>query len=76
MKYAIVIADGMADMPQDELGGRTPVEEAVLPNGDYVAGSGRLGVARTIPAGFSPGSDVAILCLLGYDPGEYYTGRA
>ncbi|MEE9514751.1 MAG: cofactor-independent phosphoglycerate mutase [Candidatus Brocadiales bacterium] len=76
MKYVIVIADGMADMPQDELGGRTPVEEAALPNGDYVAGSGRLGVARTIPAGFSPGSDVAVLCLLGYDPGEYYTGRA
>lgn len=66
----------MADYPQDELGGKTPVEAAVTPNGDYVASSGRLGTARTVPKGFEPGSDVTTLCLLGYDPKEYYTGRA
>ena len=76
LKYAIVIADGMADYPQDELDGKTPVEAAHTPNGDYVASSGRLGTARTVPKGFGPGSDVATLSLLGYDPNVYYTGRA
>lgn len=76
MKYAIVIADGMADEPQDNLRGKTPVEAATIHNGDYVAVNGRLGTARTVPSGFDPGSDVATLCLLGYDPVEYYTGRA
>ncbi len=76
MKYAIVIADGMADCPQDELGGKTPVEAAAIPNADHVASFGRLGTARTIPVGFEPGSDVAALSFLGYDPNKYYTGRA
>lgn len=76
LRYAIVIADGMADYPQDDLGGKTPVEEAATPNGDYVAGFGRLGTARTVPKGFEPGSDITTLCLLGYDPKKYYTGRA
>lgn len=76
MKYAIIIADGMADYPQVELGGRTPLEVAKTPNGDSIARSGGLGVAQTIPEGFSPGSDIATLCLLGYDPEKYYTGRA
>lgn len=76
MRYAIIIADGMADYPQAELGGRTPLEVAKTPNGDSIARFGGLGVAQTIPEGFSPGSDIATLCLLGYDPEKYYTGRA
>ncbi len=76
MKYAIVISDGMADLPQDQLDGKTPVEAASTPNSDLVARSGSLGTARTVPEGFEPGSDVATLCLLGYDPKKYYTGRA
>ncbi len=76
MKYAIVIPDGAADRPCDALGGRTPFEVARLPNMDYVATEGRLGTVQTIPAGMAPGSDVAILSLLGYDPARSYTGRA
>jgi len=76
MKYAIVIPDGAADRPCDALGGRTPFEVARLPNMDYVATEGRLGTVQTIPAGMAPGSDVAILSLLGYDPAKSYTGRA
>jgi 2,3-bisphosphoglycerate-independent phosphoglycerate mutase len=76
MKYAIIIPDGAADQPLDELGGRTPLEAAHTPNMDAIAMSGRQGTARTIPQGFEPGSDVAILCLLGYDPHVYHSGRA
>lgn len=76
MKYAIVIADGMADYPQEELGGMTPIEAAIIKNGDSVASSGRLGTVQTVPRGYDPGSDVTTLCLLGYDPKRYYTGRA
>jgi 2,3-bisphosphoglycerate-independent phosphoglycerate mutase len=66
----------MADFPQDELGGKTPIEAAHTPNMDKIAREGRLGLAHTIPEGLSPGSDVANLSLLGYDPLKYYTGRA
>ncbi len=76
MKYAIIIPDGAADEPLSELGGKTPLEAAATPNMDRVAESGRQGTARTVPAGFESGSDVATMCLLGYDPSVYHTGRA
>ena len=76
MKYCIIIPDGMADYPIEKLGGRTPVETARTPNLDFLAQNGQLGVARTIPGGFPPGSDVANLSIVGYSPKEYYSGRA
>ena len=76
MKYLILIGDGMADYPQKELGGKTPLEFAKTPNMDFIAGCGVLGTVRTIPEGFPPGSDVANLSLFGYDPKTCYSGRA
>lgn len=76
MKYAIIIPDGASDDPLKELGGRTPLEVAHIPNMDQVAITGRQGTVRTIPDGFESGSDVAIMCLLGYDPRKYHSGRA
>ena len=76
MKYAIIIPDGAADEPLQELGGKTPLEAARTPNMDRIAASGRQGTARTVPPGFESGSDVATMCLLGYDPKVYHTGRA
>jgi 2,3-bisphosphoglycerate-independent phosphoglycerate mutase len=76
MKYAIIIPDGAADEPLKELGGRTPIEAADTPNMDRIAMEGRQGTARTVPDGFESGSDVATMCLLGYDPAVYHTGRA
>src|SRR3954449_8288772 len=76
MKYAIIIPDGAADEPLKELGGKTPLEAANTPNMDRVAMEGRQGLARTVPDGFESGSDVATMCLLGYDPKVYHTGRA
>src|SRR5437660_8879098 len=76
MKYAIIIPDGAADEPLKELGGKTPIEAAATPNMDRVAVEGRQGLARTVPEGFESGSDVATMCLLGYDPKIYHTGRA
>ena len=76
MKYVIVVPDGMGDYPQDELKGRTPIEVARTPNFDKVAARGKMGTVRTVPEGLKPGSDVANLSLLGYDPKKYYTGRA
>jgi 2,3-bisphosphoglycerate-independent phosphoglycerate mutase len=76
MKYAIIIPDGAADEPIDELGGRTPLEAAHTPNMDRIAIEGRQGLVRTIPGGFDSGSDVAIMSLLGYDPATYHSGRA
>lgn len=75
MKYIILLGDGMADSPLRELGGKTPLEYAHTPHMDRIAKEGTLGIIDTIPAGFSPGSDVAIMSLLGYDPVECYTGR-
>src|SRR5437016_2498449 len=66
MKYAIIIPDGAADEPLAELGGKTPLEAAHTPNMDRIAMEGRQGTARTVPAGFESGSDVATMCLLGY----------
>ncbi|MBM4445331.1 MAG: cofactor-independent phosphoglycerate mutase [Chloroflexi bacterium] len=75
MKYAVLVGDGMADYPLEELGGRTPLEVARIPNMDQVARRGGLGLVGTVPSGMPPGSDVAILSILGYDPRRYYTGR-
>lgn len=76
MKYIILIGDGMADSPIAELGGKTPLEFADTPNMDRLAGSGKFGLFATVPPGYPPGSDVANLSVLGYDPKKYYTGRA
>src|SRR5438552_10156298 len=76
MKYAIIIPDGAADEPLTELGGKTPLEAADTPNMDAIAAEGRIGLVRTVPEGFESGSDVATMCLLGYDPAVYHTGRA
>jgi 2,3-bisphosphoglycerate-independent phosphoglycerate mutase len=76
MKYAIIIPDGAADRPATALVNRTPLEVARLPHMNRIAAEGRLGTVQTVPAGLSPGSDVAILSLLSYDPTKHYTGRA
>lgn len=76
MKYVVLIGDGMADRPDAELGGLTLLQKANTPNMDKLAGMGLIGSVRTIPPGFPPGSDVANLSILGYDPKNYYTGRA
>lgn len=76
MKYAIVIPDGCADEPQASLGGRTPLQAAQTPAMDEVARRGVVGRANHVPAHLLPGSDVATLSLLGYDPNRYFTGRA
>lgn len=76
MKYVVLIPDGAADLPRDDLDGRTALEAARIPHMDQLAADGSLGLVHTIPEGFSAGSDVANLCVLGYDPHRYYTGRA
>jgi len=75
MKYVIILGDGMADEPLAELGGKTPLEYADIPNMDRIAREGRCGMLRTVPGGFEPGSDIANLSILGYDPRTTYTGR-
>ncbi len=74
-KIAVLVPDGAADLSLDELGGRTPLEVARTPAMDRIALSGRTGTARTIPKGMTPGSDVANLSLLGYDPSANHPGR-
>ncbi|MBI4689485.1 MAG: cofactor-independent phosphoglycerate mutase [Nitrospirae bacterium] len=76
MKYIVIIGDGMADRPLKDLGGKTPLQTAFTPNMDKLACEGTIGMVRTVPEGFYPGSDVANLSILGYNPKEYYTGRA
>ena len=76
MKYVIVLGDGMADRPIDELGGMTPLEYAKTPQMDALAAAGEIGMVQTIPEGMSPGSDTANLSVLGYDPKIYYSGRS
>ena len=75
MKHVILLGDGMADWPIPALRGKTPLQAAHTPNMDRMASEGTLGLVDTIPAGFTPGSDVANLCVLGYDPTVYHTGR-
>lgn len=76
VKYIVIIGDGMADWPLNELGGLTPLQKASTPNMDSLARKGIVGKVKTIPEGFPAGSDVANLSILGYDPAEYYSGRA
>jgi 2,3-bisphosphoglycerate-independent phosphoglycerate mutase len=75
MKYVILLCDGMADYSLDELDGKTPLQFAHTPNMDYIAREGVCGLAITIPPDMPPGSDVANLSILGYDPAKYYSGR-
>ncbi|MDD1677218.1 MAG: 2,3-bisphosphoglycerate-independent phosphoglycerate mutase, partial [Methanomicrobiales archaeon] len=75
MKCAVLLADGMADRPLEQLDGLTPLEYADTPNMDRIAKEGACGMLRTIPFGFEAGSDIANLSILGYDPRIYYTGR-
>ncbi len=75
VKYVVIVGDGMADYPVEELGGRTPLEAADTPNMDWLAGHGRMGMLKTIPEGMEPDSSIANLSILGYDPRRYYTGR-
>lgn len=76
MKYLLILADGMADYKISELGDLTPMEAAHTPNMDHLAATAEIGLVRTIPAGFPPGSDVANLSVMGYAPERYYTGRS
>ncbi|TWU20139.1 cofactor-independent phosphoglycerate mutase [Novipirellula galeiformis] len=76
MKYVIIIPDGCADEPIEALGGRTPLQAAHLPALDRLASQGSLALANNTPAHLPAGSEVANLCLLGYDPDVYFTGRA
>ena len=76
MKYVVIIPDGAADHPLDELDGKTPFEVANKPHTDRLSIEGRQGTVATTPPGMSCGSDVCTMSLLGYDPGQYHTGRA
>lgn len=76
MKYVVVIADGMADHPVESLGGLTPMAWLDKPVMDGLARAGRCGMAKTVPDGMAPGSDVANLSIFGYDPAESFSGRA
>jgi 2,3-bisphosphoglycerate-independent phosphoglycerate mutase len=76
MKYVVLVPDGAADEPVPELGDRTPLEAASMPNLAALAARGEVGRAATIPHGFPAGSDVGNLSILGYDPARYHTGRA
>ena len=75
MKYLLILADGAADEPLAELGGKTPLEVAKKPNMDTIAKNGRCGMLKTVDESMTPGSDVANMSILGYDPEKYYTGR-
>jgi len=76
MKLVILLGDGMADLPLAALRGKTPLQAAKKTNMDRLALQGRSGLAQTVPDGFPPGSDVANLSVMGYAPGQHYTGRA
>ena len=76
MKYIIVLSDGMAGRPLEELGGKTTLEAADTPNFDRLAEKAEIGLASMVPEGMAPGSDTANLSVMGYDPKIYYTGRS
>jgi len=76
MKYIVVLGDGMADEPLEQLGDKTPLEYAKTPMMDALAAKSEIGMAQTIPEGMKPGSDTANLAVLGYNPKQYYTGRS
>jgi len=75
-KYVIIIPDGAADEPLEQFAGQTVLEAAEIPNMDKISTLGRQGLVQTVPEGIEPGSDVAQMSLLGYDPKRYYSGRA
>lgn len=76
MKYVVVLCDGMADYPVPALGGKTPMMCAKKPHIDALAQKAEVGLVRTVAAGLKPGSDVANMSVLGFDPKKYYTGRS
>lgn len=76
MKYVVVLGDGMADYPIEELKGGTPLSVANTPMLDELAKMSEIGLVHTIPEGMAPGSDTANLSVIGYDPKQYYTGRS
>lgn len=76
MKYIVILGDGMADEAMPQLGGKTPLQAAATPNMDALASMGELGLAKTVPDSMKPGSDVANLAVLGYDPLRNYSGRS
>ena len=76
MKYAVLLCDGMADLPREDLTGKTPMGTAHKPNMDRLAGISEVGLVKTVIDTLKPGSDVANLSVLGYDPSVYYSGRS
>ena len=76
MKYIVILGDGMADEPLEQLSGKTPLEYANTPTMDALASMGEIGLAKTVPDTMKPGSDVANLAVLGYDPERNYSGRS
>jgi 2,3-bisphosphoglycerate-independent phosphoglycerate mutase len=76
MKYVVIIPDGAADVPQASLGGKTPFQAARTPALDALAARGRVGETNHVPDALPPGSEVACMSLMGYDPLVYFTGRA
>ncbi|MCF0134673.1 MAG: cofactor-independent phosphoglycerate mutase [Blautia sp.] len=76
MKYVLILGDGMADWPLEELGGKTPLEYANTATLDELAPKSEIGTVETIPEGMAPGSDTANLSVMGYDPKKYYSGRS
>ncbi len=75
-KYVIIVPDGAADEALEQLDNQTALEAAHIPHMDAISRQGRQGVVQTVPQGLAPGSDVAQMSLLGYDPQRYYSGRA
>ena len=75
MKYIVLVGDGMADRPIEELDGKTPLEAAKIPNMNFIAENGRVGLTNMIPHRMAAASDVANLSILGYNPRKFYTGR-
>jgi 2,3-bisphosphoglycerate-independent phosphoglycerate mutase len=75
MKHVVIVGDGMADYPVKSLNGKTPLMAAKTPHMDWLARHGEIGLVKTVPDGFKPGSEIANLSIFGYDPIQYYTGR-
>ena len=76
MKYVVILGDGMSDEPVASLNGKTPLEYAATPVMDDLAGKGEIGMVQNVPAGMSPGSEIANLSVMGYDPSVFFTGRS
>ena len=76
MKYIVILGDGMSDEPIEALGGKTPLEYASIPTMDALASGGEMGMVQNVPAGMSPGSEIANLSVMGYNPLTDFTGRS